>query len=362
MVPMSLGLLLALTACGREEAPPALPPAPISIQAPVVPVVMATVPVRVEVTGVVTAASQATLSSKIQGTVQEVRVREGSTVAKGQTLVLLDNRDLQAALAGAEADLENARAHLARMQRLYTQESVAKQELDNASRAFKVAEARREAALAQLSYTVIKAPFEGVISEKLVEAGELASPGQPLLKLEDHRHLRLEVTVAEGDLKAVAVGDQLPVIIDALGSAPLQARVSKILPAGDPRTHTFLVKIDLPPTTGLKSGMFGRLQLEKGSSQTLVIPRSALIERGKLTGVFVVGEDGVVRLRWIKAGRRIPARVAAVSGAPDAPLIDEQAEVLSGLNDGERILADATKGVDGARVQPVSAVADSQQP
>ena len=111
---------------------------------------------------------------------------------------------------------------------------------------------------AQLSYTAVKAPFDGVITEKKVEAGELASPGQPLLKMEDPWRLRLETTVGEGDLKAVSRGEKIPVVIDALGGQALTGIVSQILPAGDPQTHTFVVKVDLPKTVGLKAGMFGR--------------------------------------------------------------------------------------------------------
>lgn len=224
------------------------------------------------------------------------------------------------------------------MERLFAVESVAKQELDNASRAFKVAEAGKQAALAKLSYTVIKAPFDGVITEKQVEVGELASPGQALLKMEDPQHLRLESTVAEGDLKAIARGDTISVIIDALGPEPLKGTIAQILPAGDPSTHSFLVKTDLPPTPGLKTGMFGRMQFDKGVSASMVVPRSAVLERGQLTGVFVVGPDTIAHLRWIKVGRTLNDRM----------------EVLSGLNVGERVLAEAAKGADGARVEPVT--------
>jgi RND family efflux transporter MFP subunit len=312
-----------------------------TIQGAVVEVTAATVPVRVQVTGQVMPVFQATLSSRIQGTIDKLLVREGHRVAKGQTLIELDNRDVRADLARAAADVENAKAQLDRMKSLYAQDAVSKQEMENATRAYKVAEANRKAVLAQLSYTVVKAPFDGVITEKKVEAGELASPGQPLLKMEDPRQLRLEVMVAEGDLRSVSIGDRIPVLIDALGPQALTGTVSQILPAGDPQTHTFTVKVDLPPTPGLKSGMFGRFQLEKGTSRTILVPESVVVERGDLTSVFVVGTDQVSRLRWIKAGRRF----------------DKQVEVLSGVNIGELVLLDGSKGIDGAAVQIVETVA-----
>ena len=153
--------------------------------------------------------------------------------------------------------------------------------------------------------------------------------------MEDPNRLRLEATVAESDLKAIGRGDRIRVIIDALPNESLTGVVSQILPAGDPQTHTFAVKVDLPKTPGLKSGMFGRLQLDKGISRTIVLPSSAVIERGEMTSVFVVDPDHVARLRWVRIGRRF----------------NQQAEILSGINEGEHVLTDASRGTEGAIVQ-----------
>lgn len=335
--------VLLLAGCGSKEEPasPVVSAAPqTTIQGAVVEIKTAQVPIRVEVTGQVMPIFQATLSSRIQGTIDRLLVREGTQVVKGQTLIQLDSRDVQADLARAKAEVENAKAQLARMKKLYGQDAVSKQEMENATRTYKVAEANQKAVVAQLSYTVVKAPFDGVITEKKVEAGELASPGQPLLKMEDPLQLRLEATVAEGDLKSISRGDKIPVFIDALAAQTLTGVVSQILPAGDPQTHTFMVKVDLPKTAGLKTGMFGRFQLEKGMAQTMVVPDSAIVERGDLTSVYVVGSDQIGRLRWIKVGRRF----------------DKQVEILSGVNAGERVLLEGARGVDGAPVETVDTV------
>ncbi len=335
--------LLLIAGCGQGEN--AQSPTVVSIQpalqSAVIEVRTVEVPIRVEATGQVTAFYQATLASKIQGMIDKIYVREGSVVTKGQTLVVLDRRDLEADLARAKAELENARSQRDRMVDLYEKDAVSKQELENATRTFKVAEAAKNSIVAQLSYAAVKAPFDGVIIDKKVEAGELASPGQPLLRMEDPDRLRLEVTVAEGDIRAVSLGTHIQVVIDALGARPIMGTVAQMVPAGDPQTHTFMMKVDLPRTASLKSGMFGRLQLEKGTSQTLVVPASALIERGELSSVFVVDNDKRARLRWIKIGRKLEAGV----------------EVLSGLNGGERILLDGAKGRDGLAVQEMTAVA-----
>lgn len=336
--------VLLLAGCGSKEEPTTtvVSAAPQkTIQVVVVEAQATSVPIRVEVTGQVAPIFQATLSSRIQGTIDKLLVREGSRVSKGQLLIQLDSRDLQADLARAHAEVENAKAHLDRMNQLYAQDAVSKQEMENATRAYRVAEANRRAVEAQLSYTMVRAPFEGVITEKKVEAGELASPGQPLLKMEDPQRLRLEATVAEGDLKSVSRGDRISVVIDALGGQALTGLVSQILPAGDPQTHTFMVKVDLPKTPGLKTGMFGRFQLDKGLTQTILVPSAAVVERGELSSLYVVGSDQTARLRWVKLGRRF----------------EQQVEILSGLNIGERVLVDGSRGVDGAAVQIVEMVA-----
>ena len=338
-----------MVGCSSKDEPvvPTVSAAPqTTIQASVIEIRTVQAPVRVEVTGQVMPTFHAVLSSRIQGTIDQLLVREGATVVKGQTLIQLDNRDVEAELARASAEVENAKAQLDRMETLYRQDAVSKQEMENATRAYKVAEASRKAVLAQLSYTVVKAPFDGVITEKMVEAGELASPGQPLLRMENPRQLRLEATVAEGDLRSVSRGDKIPVIIDALAGRTLAGVVVQILPAGDPQTHTFTVKVELPPAPGLKTGMFGRFQLDKGMSNTILVPETAVIERGELTSVFAVGADRVARLRWVKTGR----------------LLDKQVEILSGVNVGESVLLDAARGVDGATVKIVEAAGKPVKP
>ncbi len=335
---------LLLVGCGSKELPTTavISSAPQeTIQAVVVEIEHAPVPIRTEVTGQVTAIFQAALASRIQGTIDTLFVREGTSVVKGQTLIQLDNRDVRADLARASAELENAKAQLDRMNQLYIENAVSKQEMENATRAYKVAEANRKTVLAQLSYTIVKAPFDGVITEKLVEAGELASPGQLLLRMENPRQLRLHATVAERDVNSVFLGDKIPVAIDALGAQVLDGVVGQILPAGDSQTHTFTVKVDLPAEPGLKTGMFGRFQLNKGTNKTILVPWTAVIARGELTSVFAVGSDQIARLRWVKVGRQF----------------DQQVEILSGVNIGESVLLDATRGIEGASVKIVDTMA-----
>ncbi len=334
---LALGIFVLTSGCEQTEkdSPQSAPP---TIQGKIVEVKNIEFPVQIEVTGLVTAKTKATLASKIQGIVEEVRVREGNIVERNQVLVVLEGRDLKADLARAEAELENAKTQLSRMERLHAEDSVAQQEFDNAKRTFKVAKARKEATVARLSYTRIKAPFSGLITERLIEPGEFTSPGQPLLKLEDPSSLRLDITVAESDIPTLRQGDSLKVLIDALAQTGskghLSGTITKIVPAGDPATHTFLVKVGLPKVAGLRSGMFGRALFTRERIHTLVVPQESLVSRDELMGVFVLQTDQIARLRWIKTGRSF----------------DTLVEVLSGLTQGERILAAGSQGIDGARV------------
>jgi len=293
------------------------------------------IPVYREVTGTVTSASAATLASKVLGQVEEIRVKEGSRVKTGEVLLILDSRALLAQRERAEAELENAKIHYQRVRTLLSERSATQQELDNAERTYKVAEATWKAIEADLAYTVIKAPFDGVITEKLIEVGELASPGRSLLRIEDEGHLRLEVPVAETEAAGLRIGQTVMVRLDALEGIALDGRVAQILPAADPSTHSFWVKADLPSVPRIKSGLFGRMVFAVGRRSALMIPQAAIHVEGELSRVYVVDESAIVQSRLIRPG----------------PVWEGRVEALTGLVSGERILARASDGREGAIVQ-----------
>ncbi len=307
------------------------------IQAEVIIPTLEELPILREVPGNVVSAYEATLASKISGLVEEIRVKEGNLVKAGEVLIILDSRDLKAQLQQAQAEFENATVHYQRMRQLFAQESVARQELDNAERTYKVAEAAKNIIEANLTYTVIKAPFDGVITDKIIEVGETATPGRPLLRLEDNQHLRLEVTVAATDIGAILLGEKVEVRLDALGEESLMGRVAKILPAADPSTHTVSVKVDLPWQPRLRSGLFGKMILPVGSRKVLIIPLSAVLQKADLARVYVVNESGIIQARFIRLGK----------------IHQDRVEVLSGLEPGEKILAHAQEGLEGMRIQSV---------
>jgi len=169
-----------------------------------------------------------------------------------------------------------------------------------------------------------------------VEAGDMAAPGAPLLEMEDARQYRLEAVVDEVLVQRIKQGDKVPVVLDAVGAGPLDGVVAELVPSAEPSSRTFLVKIDLPPAPGIKSGMFGRASFSSGQTDTVAVPAAAVFVRGQLVGVYVVGEGGVAGLRLIATGKRR----------------GDKLEVLGGLDPGERIVVDGIGRVtDGCVVR-----------
>lgn len=326
-------------------------------------------------TGTVRARQVAAIAARIAATIIEVRIHAGGQVQAGQTLILLDRRDLEAnlrradalrtetegavtetenAIASARASVELARATHRRFQDLLAKASVSQQEfeesearLKNGEAALEIAlsrrrqvEARRSQAEAEvvaarvaLGYATITAPYAGLVTERKADPGSLATPGEPLLTLEREGNLRLEAAIDESRLGLVQIGESVEVEIDGLNRT-MTGRVGEIVPSIDPATRTFSAKIDLPGLPGLRAGMFGRAAFAAGKREAVLVPQSAVVERGQVRSVFVVEEDAA-RLRFVTSGE---AR-------------GDWREILSGLTAGEQIVvAPSPLLADGGRV------------
>jgi RND family efflux transporter MFP subunit len=340
----------ALGAAGCGEAPtPAqqaeAPPATVSVAVAVAELME--LPVVAEASGSVEAWQRVSPGTKIMGRISELTVREGDRVSAGQLIARLESADLEAALAQAraaavmaEATLENAATHHARMEQLHAQRSVTDKNLEDATAAHRVAaanvevtRANVEAAEVMLSYAEVTAPISGWITAKMASAGDMAAPGRPLLVIEDLSRVKVRVNVPEGVVAGLAPGQSADVTI--LGNTRA-ATIDRIVPAGDPATRTFTVEMVLANADGdIKAGMYARAAFGTGSREAVLIPATAVVERGQLSGVFVVDEDARATLRWIKLG----------------PRRDDRLEVLSGLQPGERYVTAPTAEVhDGASV------------
>ncbi len=346
-----------------------------------------------EAVGTVRPKKASMLSSKIVGHVTAVHVREGDPVKAGQVLVEVDDREAASRLLRAQAGLQESQEALAeaeqmirasesartaaeadkdlaastfrRYEILRERRSVSPQEFEEVQARYraKAAEAdrardfvnsmqsKREQALARIEqaktgialarvsvgYGRVLAPFSGIVSAKQVEVGALASPGMPLLTVEDNRNFRLEALVEESRLGKVRIGQALQVVIDALGSQERPGKVAEISPAADPASRTAIVKIDLPDgSPGLRSGLFGRARFPVEKTPVLTVPRTAIIQRGQMTEVFVVDSRNIAHMTLVKTGKDSGQRV----------------EILSGLREGDRIIIEGVERIaDGNRVE-----------
>jgi len=342
--------VLGLSSCSTQRQAE-VPSTETVSKASVLAVKAASIPDVLEAVGTVRAAQTGDLASQMMGNIVEIRVHEGDRVSRGQVLAIIDDSQPRAAvdraiaaelaaqqqLVAADSDLALAESTLKRYQKLYEESVVssqafdevkARQEANLARRDIaKAGQAQARAALKQamtsLDYTRIRAPYNGVVTGKKADRGSFASPGLPILIVEDTRRYRLEVAVNEGDLRHVQTGGQVSIAIEALGDAELKGKVVEVVPAADPASRAFLVKIELPTDTRLRSGLFGRAQFSRGKQQVLLIPRSAVVERGQLQGVFVLDQNKLASLRYVTLGK---------SSGSDI-------EVLSGLQGGESFVA-----------------------
>ncbi len=303
------GLLLA--GCGRapeSPTPPNLPSAVVRVQT-----VENKQRVAVEeVVGTVRAKLHSVIEAKISGRIEKMLVVPGQNVTTGELLVQLDAREVQAQLDQALALRQQAQNDLKRATDLFQQKILAQSEYDNAQSRFRVADAAATEAETLLGYTKVIAPFDGVITRKYVDVGDLASPGKPLLEMEDARDLRLEADVPEAVIGHLTLGDKLGVRVSGVTNE-LEGVISEIAPSADPNSRTFLVKLDLPATPGLRAGQFGRASMPVGETSALRAPASAVVQRGQMELVFVV-VNGHAQLRLVKTGKRIGDEVELVSG------------------------------------------------
>jgi len=363
-----------MSACSSNEKPLAEPgPVVSGVQTETVPLESA--PQLYQAVGTSRAASTASPAAQLAGTVREVRVQAGDRVKRGQLLAVLDDRSAQAQAQGAEAgvneavqgeaevdqalkaataDRQFAEATYNRYKVLLAKNSLSQQEFDGAEARYHSAlanersvEAKKQQVMARqqqahsqqtsaqtfLSFSRIVSPLDGIVTAKSVDAGTVVMPGTPVLTVEETAHYRLEASLPEQYLSAAKVGDAVAVSTE---HGQFEGRVAEVVPAADATSHTFLVKIDLPPDCSCRSGEYGQAAFPVGQAQGLMVPNSAMVEHGELQGIFVVTPEGTAEFRLVKTGRTLGSQV----------------EILSGLGAGEKIAVSQIDQLrDGARVE-----------
>ena len=269
--------------------------------------------------GSVRAKLRASIEAKISGTIEKMPVSEGQSVQEGQLLAELDVQEIRSKLEQATAMHEQAQRDLSRFAALRKQQALTQQEYEGMQAKATVARAAAEEAQTMLGYAKVTAPFNGIITRKLSNVGDLASPGRPLFEIEDPATLRFEASVPESLIARITPGIQVPVLISGQNIAGTVAEVS---PTADPNSRTFLVKFDLGPVSGIRSGQFGHVRVPSGNAKSILIPATAVQQRGQMEIVFVI-RDGRAWLRLVRSGRQLPGQV----------------ELVAGLDEGEHIAA-----------------------
>ena len=288
--------------------------------------------------GVVEATNRSTISAQTSGQVAEVLYDVEDYVTKGTVVIRLKDTEHRARLAQAEAELEAAEARLVeatrdheRVRGIHDKGLGSKAELDKSTAALHSAEARRESAAAataqareQLEYAQVRAPYSGIVTERLVQVGESAQPGQRLMSGISLEELRVVVDVPQNLIREVRTHGKARV--QQPGNGWIDATRLTIFPYADPASNTFRVRLDIAPgTRDMFPGMLVKTAFVTGSRDELVVPEQAIVQRSEVTGVYVVGADGAIALRHVRLGRNNE---------------DGTVTVLSGLGLGERVALD----------------------
>lgn len=319
---MLLGVLasvVGLAACDREEPGRVRPPAEALDVTVVRPV---TGDATVGFPATIGTVERAGLATRTSGTVVRVPVDVGDAVARGGVVLVLDDSDVEARIRRAEAELDRARRSLARLEPLAADGAATGQELDDARARFRVAEAAVAEARAQRDYTVLRAPFSGVVTSRYIDPGDLAVPGRLALELAGTGALEAVADLPASLEGRVRSGDTLTLVLPETGDRR-SVRVARVSPALQSGARRFRVEAAVPAevASGLAPGAYVRLELpDPGRDRTLWVPAEAVVRRGQLTGVFTVEAD-TARLRWVRPGYEREGRVEVLAGLSPADMV-----------------------------------------
>ncbi|HLV91509.1 MAG TPA: efflux RND transporter periplasmic adaptor subunit [Aequorivita sp.] len=302
--------------------------------------------------GKIEAVNSASLSTRMMGFVNKVHVNVGQKVNKGQLLISINNSDLSAkqaqttaGITEAQAAYNNAEKDFQRFQNLFAENSATQKELDDQRARYEMAKARLEGAKqmkneveSQFAYVNLRAPFDGVITNKFIDEGDMASPGAPLISVEGPGSFEVTASVPEREISKIKSGTEVLVLVKSMNTQ-LTGTITEVSSSARNTGGQYLVKVVLDKTdAGILSGMYATVQfpIEKtGSNTAILIPKEALVHRGELTGIYTVSQSNTSILRWLRLGRSLGDNV----------------EVLSGISADEKFIVNAdSKLFNGARL------------
>lgn len=335
-----LAIASVLSACGgHDEHPASVPSQPeLKTQAELFKVHDQSLPVFALFPGSVITSDQISISSRVMGYVRSVDVHEGQTVKSGETLLTIDSTDVTGAINQARAEVNKAYAALSdaknnydRYSSLYKENAVPKQMYEQMQTAYKVAQSNYSAAQAglkqaesQLTYVKITAPFSGTITSRMVDAGQMATPGFPLLTLQGSGQKQVEVQLNSQAFATLKLGEPVTIrYTDFQGEQhQFQGPVERMVDATDPVTHTHTVKIGVPENVNVRSGNYVVVEIAVAHETGMLVPLTAIHDRGGIRGVFVLDDQNRAWFRMVRLGH----------------VIDGKQVILSGLVPGERLV------------------------
>lgn len=302
--------------------------------------------------GKIEAENSANLSTRMMGYVTKIHVKVGQKVGAGQLLVSINNTDLLAKKAQVDASIlqatagyNNAKKDYDRFVNLFKQQSASQKELDDMTARYEMAKAGLEGAkqmrnevMAQFSYSNITAPFSGTVTNTFVKEGDMANPGMPLVSVEGASRLQVTAMVSENDINAIKKGMAVKVLVKS-SNETLTGKVSEVSSSATNTGGQYLVKVNLDKTDAtVLSGMFVNVQFPVANkTQTVqtdrvLVPESALVKQGQLTGVYTIGEGNVAILRWLRTGKTYGNQVEVLSGlsANEQYIVSAEGKLFNG--------------------------------
>jgi len=322
LLPLSAAFALALLAgCGRPAsdagAGPSLPPLKVQVAL----AHLETVPVLTEITGTVHAVERAQLAAKVMGSIETMPSTLGQRVKRGDILVTISAGEINARVAQAESQFNQASRDLARERELLPKGASTATMVKDLEDRCAGDEAMLREAKVMLSYATLQAPFDAVITQKFANVGDLASPGLPLVAIEGTNGFEVQAGVPDSLANALAVGMPLNVQIPT-ADVSFVGRISEFSPAADPNAHTVTIKVSVPDNAVVRSGQFVKLLIPGEPIRAILAPWATVTTLGQMERVFVVGSDNRAILRLVTTGARRGDRV----------------EILSGLDDGDQVI------------------------
>jgi RND family efflux transporter MFP subunit len=295
---------------------------------------------KIIASGQIESQETAVISTRVMGFISSVKVKPGDKVKKGQLLVVISSGDIQAKRAQAqamiyeaEAGLKDAQKDYQRFEELYKQQSASAKEFENATLRFQSLKAKAEVAHQMkneademLAYTILAAPFTGVITQKMLDEGNMANPGMPILIMQRRDVYHVSAAVAENEIGFLQNGMYADVTVKSAGKS-FKAKISEISPSSQFSGGQYQIKLVIPPTenAGLFAGMYVNVTFHATNDsriQSLSVPASSIVRKDQLAGLYTVSENQTAQLRWLKVGKKI----------------GDQVEILSGLLPGEKFI------------------------